>query len=191
MSVKIDRTGYRFTTNEGYEAIVIQYKNNKEIIIEFQDEHKAQVKTAWHYIIKGNIRNPFHKTVYGVGCLGVMKNGERPKTCENSKELREYTCWHSMLHRCYSESSLRDRPSYEDAQVCSRWLVYSNFLEDLPLIEGYDYWINNPNKKIALDKDIKGKNSKIYSLENCCFIDIGENSKERMDRVGNPNPRKE
>lgn len=191
LSVKIDRTGYVFVNNQGCEAIVVEYKNNKEVVIEFQDKHKAKIKTTWNYIQKGSVRNPYHITVSGVGCLGVMRDGTVPKTSKNSKETREYTLWSSMIRRCYNESVLKLRPCYKDAEVCERWLVYSNFLEDLPFIEGYEYWYNNPNKKIALDKDIKGNGQKLYCLENCCFVDTSENSRETFTRLGNPMHRKE
>lgn len=191
MSAKIDRTGYVFINNQGCEAIVVEYKNNKEVVIEFQDRYKAKIMTTWNYIQKGSVRNPYHKTVSGVGCLGVMSDGTVPKTSKNSKETREYTLWSSMIRRCYNESVLKLRPCYRDAEVCERWLVYSNFLEDLPFIEGYEYWYNNPNKKIALDKDIKGNGQKLYCLENCCFVDTSENSRETFTRLGNPMHRKE
>ena len=67
--------------------------------------------------------------------------------------------------------------------MCQRWLCFANFLEDLPLIENYEYWLNNPNQGIALDKDIKGNNSKVYCLDNCCFVTRSENSREMAIRT--------
>ena len=130
---------------------------------------------------------PYHKSVCGVGCLGLMSDGTRPRTKINGKRTREYEVWKSMLNRCYSEKSLKRNPTYKDCYVCDRWLCFANFLEDLPLIEGYELWRDNPNQRISLDKDLKqqGIKNKVYSLETCCFISSSDNNKERNKRKPN------
>ena len=37
---KINKIGEKNISNEGYEMKIIEYKNNKDIIVEFQDEYK-------------------------------------------------------------------------------------------------------------------------------------------------------
>lgn len=108
--------------------------------------------------------------------INDMPSGWRLK---NDKNKRIYTCWSDMIRRCYSEKSLKKNPSYKDCFVCERWLLLSNFVEDIEKIDGYENWLNNPNKRIALDKDIKtnGKN-KCYCLENCMFVSQVENTKQ-------------
>ena len=126
--------------------------------------------------------------VYGIGELGLMKDGNQPKTKDGQgKKTREYTLWHSMLQRCYSNKFHENNPTYKDCIVCERWLTFANFLEDLPLIEGYELWRNNPNTGVSLDKDCKIKGNKIYSLETCKFISRSDNVKESVRRCGNPN----
>jgi hypothetical protein len=53
-------------------------------------------------------------------------------------------------------------------------------LEDLPFIDGYNDYINNPGM-YNLDKDYKQmympRKDKVYSLETCCFIPAIENSR--------------
>ena len=128
-------------------------------------------------------------SVYGMGILGTFKDGSKPKTVDkHGKNTREYSLWNSMLRRCYSDKYHEKQPTYKDCVVCERWLVFSNFLEDLPLIEGYELWKNNPNTGVSLDKDSKIKGNKIYSLETCKFISKSNNSKESIRRSGNPNP---
>ena len=121
-------------------------------------------------------------SVCGVGILGVFKDGSKPKTKKNGKPTREYVLWSHMLQRCYSDKLHEERPTYKDCTVCDRWLIFANFLEDLPLIEGYELWINNNG--YCLDKDIKGNSSKIYSLETCCFVSRSDNTKESVRRNG-------
>ena len=55
---------------------------------------------------------------------------------------------------------------------------FEYFLQDLPFIDGYNKWLQNPNI-YQLDKDKKQMNvpydKKIYSLETCCFIQVSDN----------------
>ena len=180
-----DRIGERFTTNEGYVVEIIEYNKNSDVWVQFQDEHSAKVHTQYAACKKGNVKNPYHPSVYGVGCLGLLEDGNKPKTTKKGKNTREYTTWKTMLKRCYSDKYHEICPTYKDCVVYEHWLIFANFLEDLPLIEGYQFWLEHPNKRIALDKDIKGNGSKIYCLENCCFITCSDNAKERIDRCGN------
>ena len=107
-------------------------------------------------------------------CINDMPKGW---TRANESNWRIYQLWFSMITRCYSERELKRCPTYKGCYVCERWLKLSNFLEDLPKIDGYELWLNNPNKRISLDKDIKsnGKN-KCYCLENCIFVTASDNS---------------
>ena len=89
-----------------------------------------------------------------------------------------------MLQRCYSDKCHESNPTYKDCTVCERWLVFANFIEDLPLIEGYELWRDNPNTGVSLDKDIKVQGNKIYSLETCKFVSKSDNAKESIKRTG-------
>lgn len=177
-----DKTGKRFTNKKelgGYDFIIVEYNKYIDLWVEFQDEHKARVHTNYQKCKNGSVANPYHKSVYGVGCLGLMSDGSKPRTVKEDNYrimVKEYNLWHNMIRRCYDDKLHEQEPSYKDAIVCDRWLTYANFLEDLPLIEGYDLWLNNEG--YALDKDLKGNGSKVYSFETCCFITISENSKE-------------
>ena len=125
--------------------------------------------------------------VYGVGTLGLMKDGRKPKTTDgHGKQTRQHKLWCNMLQRCYDDKLHEIRPTYKDCSVCERWLVFANFLEDLPLIEGYEFWRDNPKQGIALDKDSKVEGNKVYSLDACCFISRSDNVKEKNERCGNP-----
>lgn len=91
---------------------------------------------------------------------------------------REYRLWNAMLTRCYSKRELAKSPTYDGCQVCEKWQKLSGFIEDLPLIEGYELWKDNPNQKISIDKDIKGNGLKLYSLDTCKFVTKQENNRE-------------
>ena len=179
------RVGEKHITKEGYEVVVVEYNSYSDVVVEFCDEYKTKVHTGYGICKKGEIKNVYHKSICGVACIGVMSDGSKPKIKENGKHTREYMVWHSMIKRCYSERLQEKYPTYKDCYVCDRWLCFANFLEDLPLIEGYELWRDNPNQRISLDKDLKqqGIKNKVYSLETCCFIPQSENCKEMAIRT--------
>ena len=181
MARVIERLGMRFKNNQGCIFEIIEYNSCKDLKIRFIDEFSYETNATFQQCEKGEILNPFFKSNCGVGYLGLDKNGHKIRT--GGKNSRAYTVWSDMIRRCYSGASYY--ASYADCIVCDRWKCFANFLEDLPLIEGYDLWYNNPNKGISLDKDIKG-DSKEYCKEKCKFVTLEENTQERMQRKGNP-----
>lgn len=56
---KISRKGEKGVNNQGCPMIIKEYINSKNIIVQFQDEHKAEVCTTYNNFKKGNIKNPF------------------------------------------------------------------------------------------------------------------------------------
>ena len=122
----------------------------------------------------GKVRDPYAKTLYGRGCLG--EGYKRVPYYKRAKQL-----WQNVLKRCYSE---KDPKGYfkKGVHVDDRWLNFSNFLQDLPLLEGFDRWLANDN--MQLDKDRKG-NGTVYSREACMFLTEFENkSKQPNYRLG-------
>ena len=186
MKKATNKIGERFInkpTLGSCEFVIVKYNNSKDLWVQFQDKYGAIVHTGYSNCQKGSVKNPYHPSVFGVGMIGLMSDGSKPILDKvDNKDRREYILWHSMLRRCYSDYYHSNFSTYLDAEVCERWLIYTQFLEDLPLIEGYDYWINHPNEHVSLDKDIKGNGSKLYCLENCKFISNADNVAERNKR---------
>ena len=179
-----ERIGATSISNQGYKMTVIDYKTNKCIAIQFDDEYSTVLENkCWSDFVRGKIKNPNHRTLYGVGYMG---QGEHTVKRSGS---REYQVWHEMLRRCYSRANDYERnkyKTYDGVTVCERWHCYQNFCEDLPMIEGYELWLNNPNEGISLDKDFKQQGvenkNKIYSLETCKFVSSEENFEEALYR---------
>lgn len=143
---------------------IIEYNKNSDIVVEFQDEHKAKVHTNYSNFQRGLVKNPYYPMVYGVGIAG-----NKYKTVdENSKSTREYMTWYHIIQRCYSDKLKEKQPTYRDIVVCSDWLLYENFYEWLHSQPNFDKWYYG--KRWAVDKDILVKGSKIYSPETCCLI---------------------
>lgn len=176
--------GKQFTTNEGCVCKVVYRNGNSDIIVEFIDEYRAKVHTNSQALKKGQVKNPYFKKKLGVGCLGLMPDGSRPKTTHNGKPTREYTLWSRMLDRCYNKKFwCYDRYGGSGVYVEERWLVFANFLEDIKCLDGYELWLEN-KEQYSLDKDLRGSHLEIkyYSRDTCCFLSLKDNAREAAQR---------
>jgi hypothetical protein len=142
---------------------IIEYIDNQNIIVEFQDEYKARVQTTYWNFKRGIVRNPYYPTVYGVGI-----SGDKYQISENSKPIKEYGIWRSILSRCFNEDIKKKQPTYQNVTCCDEWLYYPNFYEWLHSQSNFDKWYNG--KRWAVDKDIFVKRNKVYSPDLCFLI---------------------
>ena len=142
---------------------IINYKNYSDIDIQFLDEHGYISRNCTYgNFIRGNITNPYDRTVCGVGYFGEGKY----KSSYSKKVIsKDYVSWNAMLTRCYVEIYRNKYNSYYGlATVCEEWHNFQNFAE----------WYNN-NKyevdgRLHLDKDILFPGNKIYSPDTCLLV---------------------
>lgn len=182
MKLKEERIGVEFTNSYGEQMVIIEYVNAHKVQVMFLDEHKWTTWTDTSNLKRGSVISPFTRTVHGVGYLGTDETGSRLTT--TGENARAYTTWSHMMERCYSGKY----PTYSDVTVCDRWHSFSQFLEDLPKIQNYEYWLEHENERVSLNKDmyytenqLEHKN-KVYSLETCRFLTNSESSKETRAR---------
>lgn len=135
-------------------------------------------------VLEGNVRDDYMPHVCGVGYIGKA-----------SSYHPAYGIWNGMITRCYDKNNANYRLyGAKGVTVCDRWHCFEYFLEDLPLIDGYNNWLNNPGL-YQLDKDLKqiGKpyNEKVYSLETCCFLYRSDNCRlgaiDKKNRINGTN----
>lgn len=144
-------------------------------IVKVQFIETGTIRTAQLLMaIKGSVLDPYRRSTCGVGYLGDVENIHYSK--------KEYDIWYHMIKRCYD-------PNYDQYKfygalgvtVCDRWLCFRYFLEDLPTILGYKYFINDTKNKYHLDKDYMQQNTptdqKVYSPQTCIFIDASDNTR--------------
>ena len=157
-----NRIGERFITNEGYEIVIIEYNNARDVTIQFQDEYKTIIEhREYRDCRKGRIKNPYHPSICGVGYLGQGKY----KPTISGKITDEYKEWHGMLRRAYDEKYKKKEPTYIDV-VVEEWLF--NFQNYCEWREENYYEING--ERMELDKDILLKGNKIYSRDTIIFV---------------------
>lgn len=149
--------------NQGCLMKVIEYINNRNIIVEFQDAYKARVHTTYGNFKSGSVKNPYYPTVFGVGIIGA----KYPKNI-NTINIKEYETWKCILCRCYDDKTKNRQPTYNNVNCCNEWLNYENFYEWLHSQENFDKWLSG--RRWAVDKDIFVKKNKTYSPEMCCLV---------------------
>ena len=160
MSKKDERLGKHFITNEGYEIVIIEYKDANNVLIQFQDEYKTIIPTTYHCCESGEIRNPYHPNKYG-GYIGVGVY----KSKENNKTTKCFQDWSNMIKRGYDEELKNKYPTYKEVIVYEGWHNFQNFAE---------WWHNNyyevEGERMCLDKDILIKGNKEYAPDKCIFV---------------------
>ena len=148
-----DRTGENRVNNEGCKFKIIEYFGWDNCTIEFPDGNILK-NISYGNIQKGNVKNPFHRSVYGVGYMGVGKYTSK-------KDIKKYTMWVNLIKRCYSLKCQEKHPSYKECLVDRHWHNFQVFAK----------WVENNFKQgWQLDKDILKKGNKIYSPETCVFV---------------------
>lgn len=149
------RIGETFTTKEGCCAKIVNYVNNSEVYIIF-DNCTTPIKCQYSNLRRGNVKNPYHPSICGVGYLGIGSY--------TTKTLF-YKIWTELLRRCYDEKTQKKNPTYIGCTVCKEWHNFQNFAKWCE--ENY-YEVNN--EQMCLDKDILVKGNKIYSSKTCMFV---------------------
>lgn len=156
MGKHINRVGENHTTNEGFKLKIIYWKNCESCTIQFEDRTVLE-NINYFSILKGHVKNPNHKSIYGVAKIGVGKYNSK-----NSKE--SFKRWKGILTRGYCKTYKERQPTYKDVTVCEEWHNFQNFAQ----------WFEDNYKSHMegwqLDKDILVKGNKIYSPETCCFV---------------------
>lgn len=142
---------------------IVRYNKTDDMTIEFQDEHRVTVNTWYRKFIIGQIKNPYDKTKYGVGYIGVGRHKSR---YDSITQNPYYTTWTYMLERCYSEKLRYKHPTYDDCYVCDEWHNFQIFADWCEI----NYYSTHDNKRMHIDKDILVKGNKIYSPEACMIV---------------------
>jgi len=150
------RNGKIITNKDNEKCTIVEYIDSNNCTIQFEDGtilHNVEYRS----LVNGQTRNPYFKSVCGVGYMGIGKY----KTRENGVKTDAYNKWAQMIRRCYNEKARKNHLSYIGVIVCEEWLNFQVFAE----------WMeNNYINHWQIDKDLICKNCKIYSPETCLFL---------------------
>lgn len=139
---------------------IIDYIDRHHVLIKFEERPELQLWSTLQNIKNGQIKNPYHKSVYGIGYYGSGKYVARI----NNVKTEEYIKWFSMFNRCYDEKYHEKQPSYIGCSVSEEFCNYQNFAE------WYSKKKYNCNHPLELDKDLLFEGNKIYAPSKCCLL---------------------
>lgn len=159
--LKEKRLGTTKLNSDGDLMKIVGYKDNKNVVVQFQDDYKYECVNSWKNFEKGSIKNPYHPSVYDVGIIG-----SKYPYSYNGKSNKEYITWKDMLRRCFNRKGAL--PVYKNIVCCNEWLHYESFYAWLHSQENFDKWLDG--NRWHLDKDILVKGNRIYSPDTCCLV---------------------
>ena len=155
--------GKEFVSKYGEIFTVIDYENNEEVTIQYNDG--TIVKTKSVNIRNGFPPNPNRPVIYEKGYHGVGNH----RISDESGKTPAYIKWHGMICRVHDGNHNTEKlptACYNGVCVADDWYNFQNFAEW--------YYTVTPqyscNDVLCLDKDLLAPGSKIYSKETCCLL---------------------
>ena len=147
---------------------ILKYNNTANVEIQFLKTGFETVAQLGH-IRNGNVKDPYSPSVFGVGVTGT-----KYPVKINGVITKEYDLWHSMLRRCYSDTSKKKNPTYEGCEVSDNFKYYEYFYEWCHKQIGFG--VGGNGNSFQLDKDLLIKGNRVYSESTCVFIPAEINS---------------
>lgn len=149
-----DEVGLVYKTNNCGDVVVLEYFNNKNILVKFLNTGNLK-KTQKHQIVKGMVSDELD-LVHGVG---IHDKGKYK--AHNSKE---YYLWTGMLERCYSEIAAAKYPTYLNCYVSDNFKNFQYFAE------WCQHQVGFKEDGYHMDKDLLSGDIKIYSEDTVVFV---------------------
>jgi hypothetical protein len=120
-----------YTNNEGYTIKVLERKGQK-CFIEFMDEHKFQKWVRFADLKEGSIKNPYHKSICGLGYFGSVERGTYTK--------KEKTKFVNIIN-----NAKKNHERLKENLYC-----FKNFLIVVRMLKDYDKWHNDTKNMFCL-----------------------------------------
>lgn len=153
--------GEVYQTNSSGVFTVVRVDGWNKIYVQFEDGYIT--RTSKQKLFKGAIRNPYSRSVCGIGFVGEGKYSTKDS---DGKPLLQYRLWTSMFSRCYNENEQKREfgAPYIGCTINEEWHNFQNFAEWCVHQKGF----GEPNWQ--LDKDILKKGNREYGPEFCRFV---------------------
>jgi thymidylate synthase len=172
----------KFVVIKEYKVLRPDEKSKRwEFDVKFVNTGFVQKGCSKQVVLNAQIRDRYFPSAHGIGCLGEQ-------VAREDYDLL-YQTWQAMLARCYDEKHIGyDKYGEKGIFVDSRWLIFSNFVEDAKKLPN---WLLKFEYKdeYSLDKDYYGSNC--YSPETCLWLSKLEQSlnteKTRLVQATAPN----
>lgn len=132
---------------------IVELLGGEKVLCRFEDGHTVVAQRGNVRI--GNVWNPYHPFIYGVGFVGV---GKYPA------KIKANHYWSKMMQRAYCPVYKKEHPTYESVTVDRNWLNYQIFAEWCTKRKQYG------NLGYNLDKDIIIRGNKVYAEDRCALV---------------------
>lgn len=154
--------GMRFTSRRDKWYTITEKTPNFYIVVRDTDDLPSpEIPITSGGIDRKNVKDPYVRTVYDFGYIGVGGNF----THSPGVNREAYLSWKGMISRVYGKNI---KSCYNGVSICDEWACFQNFAD----------WFNTSNfkKGWCLDKDLLSVSNKIYSPSTCCFLPYELNS---------------
>ena len=132
----------------------------KRFTVKFHNTGYEKSNNTSISVKKGLIKDRYAPTVCGVGCIGDVLNDPDYKLV--------YQTWCKIIDRCYNQQNDHfNNYGGKGVFVDNRWLIFSNFFQDVKKIEGWLLKKTFPNE-YTLDKDYNCSNK--YGPDTCIWV---------------------
>ena len=140
---------------------IVRYGSYDDIDVEFLDEfHHVKEHQTYSNFKRGQIKNPYDRTLFGVGYIGVGKY----KAKINGKMTDAYEKWTGIMERCYLNPE-KYPAYYGKCIVCDEWHNFQSFAK---WFEENRYYVED--SRLNIDKDILFPKCNIYSPKTCLLV---------------------
>lgn len=140
---------------------IVRYGSYDDIDVEFLDEHHyIKEHQTYSNFKRGQIKNPYDRTLFGVGYIGVGEYKAKIK----GKMTDAYEKWTGIMERCYLNPE-KYPAYYGKCIVCEEWHNFQNFAE---WFEENKYYVSD--SRLNIDKDILFPKCNIYSPKTCLLV---------------------
>ena len=172
-------TGSVFKSNNCGDFMVTEYFNYDKIAIVFMNSGYRMLARA-NNINKGEVKDPYAKSIMGVGCIGIG-----PYRVDGSPfERMIYSRWRGILDRCYVKHERRKSVHFEwhNFQYFAAWFTSEFYM--VPYNTMYD---------MVIDKDVLVPGNEEYGPYKCLILPNFINAKiqlkdfelDRIERLQN------
>ena len=182
MSRKImDRTGETVINSEEgarekgwWKMEIAAYRSSTDMDVLIDGKYLLTGQSYGKFI-RRNIKNPYHRSVYGIGHIGDGKY----IASEKGIHAPHYNTWRHMI-RCCSEAYQEKHPRYRGYTVSDEWRNY----------QVYAAWYDQnryeiKGETITLNNNILFKGNKLFSKDTCILVPKKINS--LLGNRGRPN----
>ena len=164
MGIFKDRTGEVIFNSEEdvkkkgwYKMEIVAYRSATDMDVLIDDKYLLTGQRYGNFI-RRNIKNPYHRSVYGMGYIGEGKYAARDDSIY-------YCTWRTMIRNCCKGTRTSKILPPSDCAVIEEWHNFQTFAAWMK-----PNYYRLDNERVVLNKGILLKGNELYSDKFCIFV---------------------